>query len=75
MNVRSPPSVATKNLHHLYIVSIFSHIVGALLFLSLPYYIFHTEIPPRYAVATPADMVVCSVYFGGVAICFTLSTM
>ncbi|KAK7993956.1 transcription Factor IIF- Rap30/Rap74- interaction [Apiospora arundinis] len=56
-------------------VSIFSHVVGALLFLSLPYHIFHTEIPPRYAVATAADMVVCSVYFGGVAICFTLSTI
>ncbi|KAK7994934.1 hypothetical protein PG990_013707 [Apiospora arundinis] len=56
-------------------VSIFSHVVGALLFLSLPYHIFHTEIPPRYAVATPADVVVCSVYFGGVAICFTLSTI
>ncbi|KAK8062977.1 hypothetical protein PG997_015074 [Apiospora hydei] len=57
------------------IFSIFSHVVGALLFLSLPYHIFHTEIPPRYAVATTADIVVCSIYFGGVAICFTLSTI
>ncbi|KAK8029658.1 hemolysin-III channel protein-like protein Izh2 [Apiospora rasikravindrae] len=56
-------------------VSIFSHIVGALLFLSLPYHIFNTEIPPRYAVATTADIVVCSIYFGGVAVCFTLSTI
>ncbi|KAK8096981.1 hypothetical protein PG999_012925 [Apiospora kogelbergensis] len=56
-------------------VSIFSHIVGALLFLSLPYHIFSTEIPPRYTVATLADIVVCSIYFGGVAVCFTLSTI
>ncbi|KAK8046034.1 hemolysin-iii channel protein [Apiospora saccharicola] len=57
------------------ILSIFSHVLGALLFLSLPYHIFNTEIPPRYAVATRADVMVCSVYFGGVAICFILSTM
>ncbi|KAK7953202.1 hypothetical protein PG988_013896 [Apiospora saccharicola] len=57
------------------ILSIFSHVLGALLFLSLPYHIFNTEIPPRYAVATRADVMVCSVYFGGVAICFILSTI
>ncbi|KAK8137056.1 hypothetical protein PG984_004996 [Apiospora sp. TS-2023a] len=56
-------------------VSIFSHVLGALLFLSLPYHIFNTEIPPRYAVATRADVMVCSIYFGGVAICFILSTI
>ncbi|KAK7959103.1 uncharacterized protein PG986_003957 [Apiospora aurea] len=56
-------------------VSIFSHVVGALLFLSLPWHIFRAEIPPRYAVATTADIVVCSIYFGGVAVCFTLSTI
>ncbi|KAK8054697.1 hypothetical protein PG994_009764 [Apiospora phragmitis] len=55
--------------------SIFSHVLGTLLFLSLPYHIFSTEIPPRYVVATAADIIVCSIYFGGVAVCFTLSTL
>ncbi|KAH9887093.1 hemolysin-III channel protein-like protein Izh2 [Xylariomycetidae sp. FL2044] len=54
-------------------VNIFSHVIGALLFLVIPIYVFNTEIPPRYTVATVADKVVCSVYFIGVAICFVFS--
>ncbi|KAI0883072.1 hemolysin-III channel protein-like protein Izh2 [Annulohypoxylon maeteangense] len=56
-------------------VNIFSHIIGALLFLALPLYVFRTEVPPRYKIATTADIMVCSVYFLGVGICFTFSTL
>lgn len=56
-------------------VNIFSHLLGALLFFALPLYIFNTEIPPRYTVATVADKLVCSTYFLGVAACFSFSTM
>ncbi|KAK3377090.1 hemolysin-III channel protein-like protein Izh2 [Lasiosphaeria ovina] len=56
-------------------VNIFSHAVGALVFLALPVYIFSASstTPPRYAVATPADKIVCSIYFLGVAVCFAFS--
>ncbi|KAK0725143.1 hemolysin-III related-domain-containing protein [Lasiosphaeris hirsuta] len=56
-------------------VNIFSHTFGAIVFLALPAYVFNVEIPPRYAIATPADMVVCSVYFIGVGICFLFSAI
>ncbi|OTB18223.1 hypothetical protein K445DRAFT_55233, partial [Daldinia sp. EC12] len=56
-------------------VNIFTHVVGAVIFLALPLYVFRTEIPPRYKVATTADILVCSIYFLGVGVCFTLSTM
>ncbi|KAI1770053.1 hemolysin-III channel protein-like protein Izh2 [Hypoxylon cercidicola] len=55
-------------------VNIFSHVFGAMLFIALPLYVFRTEVPPRYRIATMADIIVCSVYFLGVAVCFTLST-
>ncbi|KAK0712672.1 hemolysin-III related-domain-containing protein [Lasiosphaeria miniovina] len=56
-------------------VNIFSHAVGALVFLALPIYIFSASstTPPRDAVATPADKIVCSIYFVGVAVCFAFS--
>jgi len=54
-------------------VNIFSHLLGAVLFLSLPVYVFATSLPPRYAVATTADVVVITVYLVGVAVCFVLS--
>lgn len=54
-------------------VNIFSHVLGAILFVVLPIAIFNSEIPPRYQVATPADKLVCAIYFAGVAICFVLS--
>ncbi|CAN8096064.1 unnamed protein product [Discula destructiva] len=55
-------------------VNIYSHIVGAAVFLLLPVYVFAVSIPPRYQVATTADVLVCSTYFLGVAACFILST-
>ncbi|KAK1753155.1 hemolysin-III related-domain-containing protein [Echria macrotheca] len=56
-------------------VNIFSHIFGALLFFVLPIYIFNATIPPRYDLASAADILVVSLYFLGVAICFTLSVI
>lgn len=61
-------------------VNIYSHVVGALIFLALPgclfnYVDFHfgVALPPRYQVATPADLLVCAAYLFGVAVCFLLS--
>jgi len=54
-------------------VNIFSHFIGAVIFFVIPFYVFTTEIPPRYAVATLADKIVCSAYFLGVAVCFLFS--
>ncbi|KAL2211219.1 hemolysin-III channel protein-like protein Izh2 [Sarocladium strictum] len=55
-------------------INIWSHIVGCILFLTIPIYVFTTEIPPRYKVATTEDIIVCTTYFIGVAICFFLSS-
>ena|SRR6266496_1365559 len=46
-------------------VKIFSHVIGMLMYLSIPAYIFNTEIPLRHAVATWADKTVCCIYFIG----------
>ena len=54
-------------------VNIWSHLIGAVIFFYLPYYMFTVAIPPRYAIATTEDIVVCSAWFLGVAICFVLS--
>ncbi|KAL8377891.1 hypothetical protein RB595_008533 [Gaeumannomyces hyphopodioides] len=55
-------------------VNIHSHTLGALLFLLLPFCIFSTsQIPPRYAAASPGEAAACGVYFAGVAVCFALS--
>ena len=56
-------------------VNIFSHAIGAALFITIPVHVFRTEIPPRYAVATLADKIVCSAYFLGVAVCFMFSVV
>lgn len=54
-------------------VNIYSHILGALVFLSLPTYVFSVSLPPRYHIATPTDVLVCTTYLLGVAACFVLS--
>ncbi|PMD40096.1 hemolysin-III channel protein-like protein Izh2 [Hyaloscypha variabilis F] len=54
-------------------VNIYTHLLGAAIFLALPLVLFKKEIPPRYALASKADIVVCLIYFLGVAICFCLS--
>ncbi|OTB00155.1 hypothetical protein M426DRAFT_15710 [Hypoxylon sp. CI-4A] len=56
-------------------VNIFSHLIGAALFLLLPIYVFKTDFPPRWRVATTADIVVCSIYFLSVGICFVFSAL
>lgn len=56
-------------------VNIYSHIIGSAIFIVIPVYLFKNEIPPRYAVATWADVGVCLTYFVGVAICFGLSAI
>ncbi|KAI1135562.1 hemolysin-III channel protein-like protein Izh2 [Hypoxylon sp. FL0543] len=56
-------------------VNIFSHVIGVLVFLAVPLHLFNTEVPPRYGMATTADLLVCSTYFLGVGICFTFSTI
>lgn len=55
-------------------VNIFSHLIGSLLFLTLPFGIYK-ELAPRYATANKADLLVFASFFLGVAICFALSTM
>lgn len=55
-------------------VNIYSHILGAIIFLMLPSYVFAVSIPQRYRIATLTDVLVCSTYFLGVAVCFSLST-
>jgi len=60
---------------HFYPVNIYSHLIGAALFVALPLYLFKAEISPRYLIASAEDVVVCSIYFMGVAICFSLSAM
>lgn len=57
------------------VVNIWSHLIGAALFAALPVYLYKAEIPPRYAVASKEDMVVCGIYFVGVTTCFCLSAL
>ncbi|KAA8576502.1 hypothetical protein EYC84_006613 [Monilinia fructicola] len=56
-------------------INIWSHLIGAALFAALPVYLYKAEIPPRYAVASKEDMVVCGIYFVGVTTCFCLSAL
>ncbi|KAF5878518.1 putative hemolysin-iii channel protein [Botrytis fragariae] len=63
-NVLQVGDISTTRLH---VVNIWSHLIGAALFVALPVYLYKAEIPPRYAVATKEDIVlsllavVCSV--------------
>jgi adiponectin receptor len=53
-------------------VNIYSHLFGAVLFASLPFYIY-SRVYPRYVSAQLGDIIVFSTFFFGVAICFLLS--
>ncbi|KAL3419429.1 hemolysin-iii channel protein [Phlyctema vagabunda] len=55
-------------------VNIYSHICGAMLFSILPVYIYITLIP-RYIQADTGDLVVFTMFFSGVSICFMLSAL
>ena len=52
--------------------NIYSHLLGALLFLALPIWTYWL-LSSRHATATAADYVVFSTFYYGVAICFYLS--
>lgn len=61
-------------------VNIYSHVLGALLFLALTGCVFNVvdwdvgvAIPWRYQAATAFDLVVCTTYLVGVTVCFLLS--
>ena len=54
------------------VVNIYSHLFGALLFVSLPFYNYNT-VYSRYGSAQLGDVVVFSTFFFGVAISFFLS--
>ncbi|KAF2681642.1 mPR-typeG-protein-coupled receptor [Lentithecium fluviatile CBS 122367] len=54
-------------------VNIHSHLIGSILFFTLPYIIYE-NLRPRYDTASTADIVVWSTFFFGVAICFLLSS-
>ncbi|KAK3945764.1 hemolysin-III related-domain-containing protein [Diplogelasinospora grovesii] len=56
-------------------VNIYSHIVGAVVFLGLPFYIFSTSIPPRWQIASTVDIIVCTTYLMGVTVCFIFSSL
>ncbi|KAH8898543.1 hemolysin-III channel protein-like protein Izh2 [Thozetella sp. PMI_491] len=55
-------------------VNIYSHILGAAVFFCLPVAIFAATIPPRLSEATHTEVLVCTIYLVGVAVCFVLST-
>ena len=57
-----------------FIVNIFSHLLGAALFFSLPVIVYNT-IRDRYDSASTGDILVFSTFFFGVAICFLLSAL
>ncbi|EPS38644.1 hypothetical protein H072_7578 [Dactylellina haptotyla CBS 200.50] len=75
-----PPSYSAKKSFrsilaiHNETINIWTHIVGCIIFLVIPIYVFTTEIPPRYKIATAEDVAVCTVYFIGAAICLFLSS-
>ncbi|KAF7846016.1 hypothetical protein BT93_L5592 [Corymbia citriodora subsp. variegata] len=53
-------------------VNIYTHLLGALTALLTSIYAYHS-IRPRYALATPADLLVFACYFGGAAACLGMS--
>ncbi|KAI9669491.1 MAG: hypothetical protein M1829_005080 [Trizodia sp. TS-e1964] len=55
-----------------FVVNIYSHLFGAVLFVALPFYTY-SRVYPRYSSAQLGDIIVFSTFFFGVAICFFLS--
>lgn len=54
------------------LVNIYSHVVGAFVFLTTPIYSYQA-LYILYPLATRADIIVFSIFFYGVSICFILS--
>lgn len=74
---RPPIKSVKESLHSLMFlhnetVNIYSHLVGAILFISLPN-IFWLEIFPYRNVAQNGDVIVLSIFFSNVSLCFLLS--
>lgn len=67
-------STSSRQIHLLMTtsVNIYSHIIGAIIFLSMPIYTYQA-LYLRYPLATKADIIVFSTFFYGVSICFALS--
>ncbi|KAF6845064.1 hemolysin-iii channel protein [Colletotrichum musicola] len=55
-------------------VNIYSHVLGAFIFILFPLFVFNHGVPSRWDVASISDVVVCAIYAAGVTICFILST-
>lgn len=53
-------------------VNIYSHLIGSILFFTLPFIVYET-LQSRYQTASTADIIVFSTFFFGVATCFLLS--
>lgn len=54
------------------VVNIHSHLIGSILFFTLPIPVYNS-LRPKYISATTADIAVFSTFFFGVAVCFALS--
>lgn len=65
-------SYASLGYIHNETINIYSHVIGAAIFLSMPIYTYRA-LYLRYPQATAADVVVFSTFFYGVSICFFLS--
>lgn len=55
-------------------VNIYSHLIGSILFTTLPF-VIHGSLWSRYATASHADVAVFSTFFFGVVVWFSLSTI
>ncbi|KAK7943070.1 hemolysin-III family protein [Apiospora aurea] len=66
-------SVASLSYLHNQTINAYSHLIGALIFVSLPYY-FYEYVYKHQLHAEAIDLVVVSTYCSGVAICFIFST-
>ncbi|KAK8116169.1 hemolysin-III family protein [Apiospora sp. TS-2023a] len=65
-------SLASLTYLHNQTINAYSHLLGALIFVSLPYY-FYEYIYKHQLHAEPIDLVVVSTYCIGVAVCFAFS--
>ncbi|KAK7991899.1 hypothetical protein PG996_013088 [Apiospora saccharicola] len=66
-------SLASLSYLHNQTINAYSHLLGALIFVSLPYY-FYEYVYKHQLHAEPVDMIVVSTYCIGVAVCFAFST-
>lgn len=65
-------SFASLGYIHNETVNIYTHLIGALVFITLGYWA-HSAIRPRYESATTADIIVFACFFAGAAFCLGMS--